>query len=578
MMRRAHFTAIAATLALLWSADAAADARRVAGGERWVVERTTTLDELDVASGADISAPSGRVLTLTVNGVGTPIQPGRYRGDIVLTPTEDIPVRFGVTPGAEERLYHFRAAVYVDSGAVDHDRSVLSATRGGVADNVASGVTIRSNEENFNGMIVTGDGAYTIDRPNIDLAGNGGNDFAGYGAAIMTAGRARVTINRPTIRTRGAVRTAVWVGGDSVVTVNDADIESRDGNLPEGYRFSIVPGEMMEVPYGLGISGNVRATNLMDRGSVTYNSSRIRSQGWGALSSDGDGPSHMVVRDSVVETIEDGYGAYANGAAHALFDHTVFRVHDYGLIMTGPSEARFTNRSQVSSRKIGVMMHQGMGAPASLTVEGGTVFRTRQTAIQIKGRGANVLVDGATLRPGNGILLQTMDNDDPIMRAMMAGGPGAPPASPSGADSPPAPPSDDVTATFRNTSLRGDVLDAMSGPGVMRVVLERTALAGAISTASAAPASGQAPTQETYETIGEVSNSLQPVDTGGIELTVDAGSIWTVTRTSYLNRLVIAPGAVLTAARGRDLTLRVNGADTPIGAGAYSGAIVLEVR
>ena len=75
-------------------------------------------------------------------------------------------------------------------------------------------------------------------------------------------------MNKAHIVTRGAVRTAVWVGGKSTVTVNDSFIETYSGTLPAGYKFSIAPGEMMEVPYGLGISGNVRATNLMDTGTV----------------------------------------------------------------------------------------------------------------------------------------------------------------------------------------------------------------------------------------------------------------------------------------------------------------------
>jgi hypothetical protein len=50
-----------------------------------------------------------------------------------------------------------------------------------------------------------------------------------------------------------------------------------------------------------------------------------------------------------------------------------------------------------------------------------------------------------------------------------------------------------------------------------------------------------------------------------------------VDKTSYVNDLTLAPGAVVTAADGATLTMTVNGVATPLTAGAYHGAIVLQV-
>ena len=51
-----------------------------------------------------------------------------------------------------------------------------------------------------------------------------------------------------------------------------------------------------------------------------------------------------------------------------------------------------------------------------------------------------------------------------------------------------------------------------------------------------------------------------------------------VSETSYLTGLTIADGASMTAPIGHPLSMTVDGADTPIAAGSYSGAIVLTVN
>jgi len=257
-----------------------------------------------------------------------------------------------------------------------------------------------------------------------------------------------------------------------------------------------------------------------------------------------------------------------------------------------------------------VMMHQGTGG-SKLTVEKKSVINSKNTAVQIKGRGADVLVDDAVLNPANGILIQTMENDDPIMKAMAMGGPGGPPpggpgeapgAGPGGPGGPPpggpggppggpggAPPGDmpgagsmgfspDVHATFSNTELKGDVIHALTSQSDMTVSLQAAKLSGAISTGIALPASGEAPSRETFRTVGEVTNTLGPSTTEhGLKVYLDWTSRWTVSRTSYLDGLVIADGAEVAAPTDARLSMTVDGVPTPIRPGAYDGAIVLEV-
>ena len=555
--------------------DSVLPAKSLQAGATWVVDKTTHLNRLTVARDASITAPKGCSVTLTVDGVETGIRPGTYEGEIVLTVTKDIIVQFeGLDP------HHFRTAVYIDNGAYVPEKSVAAAGIGGkVTETSATGVSVISKGEKFNGIVVTGDSTYSIVNPKMDMTGNGGNDFAGFGAAIMSSGNAKVTVDRAHITTRGAIRTAVFVGGNSTMTVNDSFIEVYNGTLPTDYRFTIQPGKMMEVPYGLGFTGNVRATNLMDSGTVYYNNTHIKAQGWGALSSDGEGPTRMYATNSLIETAESGYGAYANGDAHDHFSHCTFNVANVGLIIGGNGSGTFTDGTVVNSRRFGVMMHQGTGG-GTLTIEKGTVFNTKSTLIEVKDRGTNIVVDNAELHSGNGVIIQTMENDDPIMKAM-AGGPGGAPGGVTGVDGPPgggASFSGDVTATFKDVTLNGDIIHAMTRRGDMTVSFEKATITGAITTATASPSTGKEPTIETYYLIGDVKNTFGPTaNKYGLKVSLDGNSRWVVDKTSYLTSLTVAQGATISAPKGFSVTLTVDGGRTPMKASTYTGRIELRV-
>jgi hypothetical protein len=55
------------------------------GSSTWVVDTTSYLTKLTIASGATVTAPSGKSVTMTVGGVATTIAAGTYSGNIVLT-------------------------------------------------------------------------------------------------------------------------------------------------------------------------------------------------------------------------------------------------------------------------------------------------------------------------------------------------------------------------------------------------------------------------------------------------------------------------------------------------------------
>jgi hypothetical protein len=359
--------------------------------------------------------------------------------------------------------------------------------------------------------------------------------------------------------------------------VNRAHIEVYPGTLPPDYQTNIGDGRvMMEVPWMLGLSGNVRATNVTERGTVYYSHSHFKAHGWGALSTDGVEKVRMNVDDSLIETEGAGYGAYALGDAIDTFHHTVFNVDDYGLIIGGGGSGIFTDATRVNSRRFGIMLHQGGGG--SIVINKGSSFHTGSTLIEVKGRGTSIVVDHAKLRADNGILLQTMDNDDPFMKAMMAKG-GMAPGAAMDPHQAPRPPANDVTATFSNVRLDGDLLHAMGDLGSLSVTLGAHAIVeGAISTSTTAPINGVEPTQQTYLLIGQVANTLAPTPgPHGLTVSLKAGSEWSVRTTSYLNTLKLAPGAALHASLGNGIALLVDGVQKPIKPGIYNGQLVLKV-
>lgn len=632
----------AAILMMTLAACDSNNIKTVDAGSIWEVGEVTTLTGLIIGEGAVIKAPEGYSLTMTVDGVETPIEAGEYKGKIVLTPTENIPVFYSGS-GINE-TYNLRTGIYIYNGAYVREKSVASAVTAGIMEDAsAKDVSIASIGECFNGFIAAGDTTYTYSliNPVISLTGNGGNDFAGYGAALMSDGKAELVVENARIINNGCIRGAVWVGGDSTTRINNSYIEVRDGTLPEVFK---VPAFMMEVPWMLGLTGNNRATLVVGNGTAYYTNSHIKAQGWGVLSTDAVQEVMLYAEDCYVETVESGYGAYADGDSVDTFSGCRFDVNDYALIMTG-GDGVFTDGCTVNSDRFGVMMHSlGSG---TLTIDKGSVFNTGGPVIQVKTAYPTIIVDNAELNSGSGIILQAMVNDDlnatggpggmevagdtgmsrneqgrgealpqggmPDGTGREGEGPGGPGdganapggmggAPPGGADQGMPPQSGmpagtggmpgaggpgggnrsgNVTAGFSNTTLKGDIVTSMTTFGDVVVTFNETSITGAITTATVktkAEIDGVSLSKETYYYIGEVINTYcETDDEYGIKVSLKGNSMWTVDKTSYITGLTIARGSTVKAPEGYRVTMSVDGIERPIAAGEYKGRIVLTV-
>ncbi|MFF5148090.1 hypothetical protein ACFY6U_51755 [Streptomyces sp. NPDC013157] len=596
------------------------DALVVRGGEVRTLTRTTRVRSLTVADGGSLTAPEGHHLTVTVDGVETgskllstyatttAVAPGTYRGDVVVTVTEDHPASVMDAP------FHLRQAVYVDADGVVDAKSVPSAVRGGTYDGrSARGVTVTSTGEAFNGFYIAG-GEYELTDATFDFDGNGRSDFSAQGAAVVAKGpTTRLTVDGATIRTRGAVRAGVVADDGARVVVKNSVITTTDGTLPDDYEDVLGPG-MMTVPWPLGLSGNVRSVvTLGDLTRATYVACSVTSSNWGVLASDAVGSSTMLgnldvplrlsaVNVDAVITGKDGYGAYADVNAVDTFLGTRFTGVTYGLVLSGGSVALGDSThaqvaqldadletglsdeeiaalperaSVIESRRFGALLHQFPGSVLSVT--GGTRISSAGTVFLNKGVKADITVDGsggARLEAGNGVLFQFMDSDDPIInsgdfddvRAVYA-----PPTGPARRD-----PEWDVTevhdddsvARFTDIDLRGDFYNGARAGRNIALTFTRTSLHGVIS-ASVAEHRVAAIGPEQYRELGEVDNTAAPAVNNGVIVTLGTGASWTVTGTSHLTGLVLDADATLTAG-----TVTVDGVPTePKPGTSYHGAI-----
>jgi hypothetical protein len=437
--------------------------------------------------------------------------------------------------------------------------------------------------------------------------GNGRLDFASYGAAVTGAGNGtRLVVDGADIDNRGVVRTGVIARDGANVIVKNSRIHTRDGVLPADYE----PGfgaNMMTVPWMLGLSGNVRATNVLGSNTtVTYVNSLISSESWGVLSTDSVRNSLLAaVNSTVTITGDSGYGTYADGSSQQdIFFGTQFDVATFAAISTGGA-INFTDSTRdavatlnsylelglteqeltaieprasvVTSRGFGVMWHSGDGG--SVSIGGGTRFTTAETMFLDKGKKMSIIVDGsqgAHLHAGNGVLAQIMETDDPGSLTGVYTEPTGDPDKDTGFDAT-AEHTADARASFTDIALQGDFYNAMRTGKNLILSFRRSSVEGVVSASTSRHAVSTI-TSADWQQINHVTNTPQPAINNGVIVKLSAGSRWTVTGTSYVTKLVVDADAVVQAPPGKTLTLTVGGTTTPLTAGTtYTGALTLSV-
>ena len=589
----------------------------VAAGQTYTVAATTRVSAVTIEQGGVLTAPAGHGLTMTVNGVetgqrlvatsaaDTAFVPGSWQGDIALTVTtaHDVPW--------QQHTYPFRQAIYSGAAGLVPAYSVLAAAVGGqVSATAAAGVRIASTGECFDGVVVNG-GSFQLDGAVITLDGAGRCDFVGYGAAIVANGAGtRLVVDGAIVNNHGVVRTAAIADNGATLIVKNSSLAVRNGPLPAGYVPTVNLDTMENAPWMLAIDGDVRATNLLGNNSVAaYVNSSVTSESWGVLSTDSGSDCTLIAVNSVVtNTGVSGYGTYVIGNATEYLLGTRFDVGSYATIFTGgtatygdsdPATVAALNAkhglglsdgelralrprpSVVNSRRFGFMWH----AASDLAITGGTVVNSPHATFLNKGQQIGVTVDGskgASLNPGDGILVQVIDNDDPgpvmvngvLENAGVYTQPTGEPAKDKTFDVAVAHATDSALS-FTDIDLAGDFYNGMRGNLNLVLKFAASQVAGVI-TATRAEHHVAKITSANWWQLGAVSNTPQPAINNGVLVSLTEGSTWTVTGTSYLTALSLDASSAVAGQHGGKVTMTVDGKQTAITPGtSYTGAIVV---
>lgn len=594
----------------------------------WLVEETTHLYDLTIAEGAALKAPEGKFIAMTVDGIGCDPKPGRYHGDIILTVAET----YHMAPHALMRLNNisreFTDAVVIESGKVIAEKGVPALIQEGtVTGEKAEGVYISSTAESFNGILVTGDQPYLVKDCKMELDGFGANDFMGVGSAVAAIDTADVTIDGCDFTVNGVTRCAVHVGGDSHVTVKNSRIQNTSPDSDWLGDFS----------WACGFLGTNRLCQLCDNGTVVYDNCDLISNGWGILSIDGtDKYNDMLVKNSRLTLSgprSHGYGAFCIGGNHVRFEGCDVNVTGYPLMLRGMMDkgrAEIVD-SKIRGRRFGLL---AMGDTHSVLTLAGSDFETDKSTMVFKGSATTVNITETAMRPGNGVILQLMDNDESGMTGQDFKIPvGEADKAIEGRDLTTAG-EDDINMTLTACRLTGDFFnsttniqankrstqggfgkfhDTLIGTGqghneptkdgkiadgpdapkpdedkpkmVMKdldtpknlgLTLVDTTITGVISSATQHYREGLTLIDESNRR--EMSNITQkaaPTVNNGVIVSLDHTSRWIVTGTSYITALELAPGAVVDAPEGKTLKVTLDGKAIDLAPGRFAGKLVL---
>jgi len=571
---------------------------------KWVVDKSIALSALTIAPGASVAAPEGKAVTMTVDSVVTAFKPGTYKGDIFLTVYDKLLIKPGGFAAGRPPV-EMHAAIFIEDGKYIENKSVPAVVKGGkVTSKAATGVTIYGTEDNFNGILVVGDSEYTVDGARIDFEGMGINDFIGYGAGIAAMGNAKVTIKNSDIRISGWTRCGIHNGGNSVTRVTNCRISnfsySREGFVPM---------------WALGLSGTNRVNQLCDSATVYYDNCHVSGNGWGVLSVDGGMKVRMYCKDTTIELTGPrarGYGAFSIGDAFILYDHCTLNVQGYPILLGGhgdKSDADITNGTVINSTLYGGMMFRTRGGV--LNINKGSVVNSDSSTFVIKGANAYINIDDAALNPGNGVILQLQDNDDPGMGPARFMPPAGADLPVPGRDLTKADPNEDVFMTVSNTGVTGNFFNSttdlranqrektielrdgppmtmpagmkmdpigMQGVKNLDLKLANAKVTGITSAAATAYKEGLTLIEPSNcNELSAITQTAKESVNNGVIVSLDKDSVWTVTGTSYLTSLSLAKGAAVKAPKGKKVTMTVDGKKKEIAAGKYTGKIVLSV-
>ncbi|MGC3982081.1 MAG: hypothetical protein QM808_12540 [Steroidobacteraceae bacterium] len=356
----------------------------------------------------------------------------------------------------------YTTGVTVVNGQYVAGSSTPATVTGTAGNKSASNLRIVSTAKDFNGLIVKGaNSTYTLSDSNIELSGNGSNDFVGLAAGAMADGGATLILKNVNIKTTGVISPAVVNTNGGTLKVYNSTLVSTGGPLPADYVPKIGAG-MMTPPDGLSIGGTARATITLNKSESYFYNSKIFADGWGALSTDmSNDYLYLEANDCDIRVTGKGYGLYADWGGHVVINNSKLSSGVFGGIVAGAARMELNNVDSQSGRSA-VMLHSVMGKVTDiglLTLHGGT-HTADDAVILVRSANADITIDQAKLVSKKGVLLQAVVNPDSFATKVTGRAPG-------------------IRALVRDARLSGDILNE-DNQRRMAVTLNGSTLKGAI--------------------------------------------------------------------------------------------------
>jgi len=587
----------------------------VDGDSTWTVTETSSLGSLTVEDGGSVTAPAGYTMTIYTGcdtssdllyydtgsaAVVTTLTAGQTYDDVVIVIAADqggigtgvtFSPRIQITDGIRDTL-----------GELTDMQALLTVgASGSVTDATASGIQIETSTSGYSGVYVSGsssiyrlggtDDFYTINGEGYNSAillddsdvetttANYSTELAagfGYGVKGGTA-----YLDNSYIDTVGSGRPALYTGSQGTMIVKDSYLEAEGGTS------SFIPGFKL-------IYGSTRA-NLTTGGTTYYYHSTVKSNDWGALSTDTGGAdkTFLYAYDTYAESTNGGYGTYADTDCFVYLFGSTLQSGEFGAILSNSGELyaasgsdapetvtanmdsddeTTTQASSITGARNAVMVHTvdssqngdtaAMTYSAVLSVKDGTLSTVTDltsagdyendhmvgaaapyighhlgSVILFRSGNADVSLDDVTMTSSNGVLLQSVPDYDPGGAVYPIDGDEAL----------------GISVSLKDMNLTGDILHE-DYQRKMSLNLSGTSLTGKI-------VSG---TMEAWNSLwSSYSTDIQDAliqnedydSVWGVRMTVDADSSWVVTETSSLASLTVEDGASITAPEGYILTV-----------------------
>ncbi len=406
--------------------------------------------------------------------------------------------------------------VTVKADGIDNSSNVSGSF---MSDHV-SGAELDVKNDGYTGGIYVDGAKYAIEDSRISLDGNG-ISLGGPGSGACVDNGGELVIKNCQIETNGSARCATSAENGSTLKVYDSTLISH--GAPFGSK--LPPGAFMATPpEALEIDGNCR-THVTMGGSFSYfYNSTISANGWAALSTDiSNGWVYLEANDCVVETVNSGYGAYADGGCHDVLNRCKVNVASMAVIAAGECTVEFNDCS--SNCGTYFLLSHCIGQPVEVTevdVRGGSISCVKPVAI-LKSCNVRFDLDGVDVKSESSVLIHSVINDDPMAdNAVHPNGPVY-----------------GIRASFANMDANGDIIHDDHEARPMYVTLKSAKLKGAVSQAYLAIDSESS----WYATADSVAGIDGEVDPSQID--APAGVTVTIFNGSENSEYVLASGGKL---------------------------------